>query len=123
MAEQHRATPEQWRQIKEHLTDPVFLVASCIEELRSRIEALENTTNSKPTPNPSQIRSLSSDGLMQAVGAAICSIADCGDTPLNWAPEARAAVLAVAGWLEHRKPAALHCAALLRDEVQHSHQD
>jgi hypothetical protein len=57
-------------------------------------------------------------GLMQAVGAAICTIADCGDTPLNWAPEARAAVLAVAGWLEHRNPGALQWAALLREEVE-----
>ena len=59
-------------------------------------------------------------GLLQTVGAAICSIADCGDTPLNWAPEARAAILAVAGWLEHRKPAAIHCAALLREEVRYN---
>lgn len=57
-------------------------------------------------------------GLMQSVGAAICTIADCGDTPLNWAPEARAAVLAVAGWLEHRNPGALQWAALLRQEVE-----
>jgi hypothetical protein len=80
-------------------------------------------TNSKPTPNPGQIRSSATGDLMQSVGAAICSIADCGDTPLNWAPEARAAILAVAGWLEHRKPAALHCAALLREEVQQNRQD
>ena len=116
MADQYRATPEQWRQIKEHLTDPVFLVASCIEELRSRIEALEAAANSKPTPNPGQIRSSATGDLMQSVGAAICSIADCGDTPLNWAPEARAAILAVAGWFDAIGYGAT--ASILRQEVQ-----
>jgi hypothetical protein len=89
------------------------------DEGTSYCSLAEQTANSKPTPNSRQIRSSSADGLMQAVSAAICTIADCGDTPANWAPEARAAILAVAGWLGHRKPGALQWAALLREEVEH----
>jgi hypothetical protein len=55
-------------------------------------------------------------GLMQAVGAAICTIADCGDTPSNWAPEARAAILAVAKWFDTISYGAT--ASILRQEVE-----
>jgi hypothetical protein len=53
---------------------------------------------------------------MQSVGAAICSIADCGDTPLNWAPEARAAILVVAAWFDAIGYGAT--ASILRQELQ-----
>jgi hypothetical protein len=53
---------------------------------------------------------------MQSVGAAICTIADCGDTPLNWAPESRAAILAVAKWFDSIGYGA--GASILRQEVQ-----
>ena len=116
MTTPRKATPEQWAHIEQLAS--YFIYDILILELRDRIEALEAAANSKPTPNPSQIRSSPAGELMQSVGAAICTIADCGDTPLNWAPEARAAILAVAGWLEHRNPGALQWAALLREEVE-----
>ena len=121
MTTPHKATPEQWTELERYLRvidNPI--VASCILELRDRIAALEaaaTLTGSNHPAKPDSSPAPAGD-LMQSVSAAICTIADCGDTPSNWAPEARAAILAVAGWMEHRRPAALHCAALLRDEVQ-----
>ncbi len=76
----------------------------------------ERDDDSKSTPNPSQIRSSAAGDLMQSVGEAICSIADCGDTPSNWAPEARAAILAVAGWFDSIGYGAT--ASILRQELQ-----
>ncbi len=48
--------------------------------------------NSKPTPNPSQIRSSLVDRVARAIGQ---------DTePVNWEPEARAAIREVLAWLK-----------------------
>jgi hypothetical protein len=118
MTTPHRASPEQWAQIKQFVEDCGY--DSCLLELCDRIAALEADVNSKPTPNPSQIRSslAPAGGLVESVSAAICPIDGRGGAPINWEPEARAAIQAVAEWLEHRKPAALHCAALLREEVE-----
>jgi len=48
--------------------------------------------NSKPTPNPSQIRS----SLVERVAIAIGR----DDEPINWEPEARAAIREVLAWLK-----------------------
>jgi hypothetical protein len=116
----HKATPEQWATTEEYANAAIGCYSdSCLLELRSRIEALEAAANSKPTPNPSQIRSSPADGLMQVVSAAICSIVNPHGTPLNWAPEARAAILAVARWLENeRGEASMLAASWLREEVE-----
>ncbi len=51
-----QAGPKQWAALKEFVKDNYDEgYAACILELRARVEALE--ANSKPTPNPSQIRS------------------------------------------------------------------
>jgi hypothetical protein len=79
--------------------------AKCILELRARVELLEATqhahteANSKPTPNPRQIRS----SLVERVALAISGIEDSScwdDEAVNWAPEARAAIREVAAWLD-----------------------
>ena len=94
MSAPHNATPEHWARIERWTSGNS--ACSCILELRDRIEALE-AANSQPIPNDRQIRSSApAGGLVQSVGAAICTIDDCGSTPSNWAPEARAAILAVA---------------------------
>lgn len=111
----HKATPEQWARLEMRQLGGNDLVCAALE-LRDRIAALEAAANSKPTPNPSQIRSSAAGDLMQSVGAAICSIADCGDTPSNWAPEARAAILAVAEWFDAIGYGAT--ASILRQELQ-----
>jgi hypothetical protein len=46
---------------------------------------------SKPTPNPSQIRSSLVDRVARAIGR--------DDEPINWEPEARAAIREVAAWM------------------------
>ena len=47
--------------------------------------------NSKPTPNPIQIRSSLVDRVARAIGR--------DDEPINWEPEARAAIREVAAWM------------------------
>lgn len=84
MAE-YKATPEQWKDSK-RCADAGAIAFACILELRARVEALE-AANSKPTPNPSQIRS----SLVERVRKA-----------LSYPPEpyARAAIREVAAWLK-----------------------
>ena len=84
----YTATPEQWALLEEQ-SAPEY--DSTILELRTRVEALE-AANSKPTPNPSQIRSSLVDRVARAIGR--------DDEPINWEPEARAALLEVLAWLK-----------------------
>jgi hypothetical protein len=84
----YTATPEQWALLEEQ-SAPEY--DSTILELRTRVEALE-AANSKPTPNPSQIRSLLVDRVARAIGR--------DDEPINWEPEARAALREVLAWLK-----------------------
>jgi hypothetical protein len=142
----YKATPEQWAQCEEFLSNPVVGASdACILELRARVEQLEAAAhkhivetnsdivalftrvesleaaerqtskvyeineplqltpeqaqqirdllapNSKPTPNPNQIRS----SLVERVAIAIGQ----DDEPINWEPEARAAIREVAAWM------------------------
>jgi hypothetical protein len=110
----HKATPEQWATTEEYANAAIGCYSdSCLLELRDRIEALEADANrqailgSSPAP---------AGELMQSVGAAICTIADCGDTPSNWVPEALAAILAVAEWFDAIGYGAT--ASILRQELQ-----
>jgi hypothetical protein len=71
--------------------------------------------NSKPTPNSSQIRS----SLVKRVA---CAIGGDGE-PINWKPEARAAIREVAAWLEDENTdigmgTAGNIAEQLRDEAE-----
>lgn len=92
-ANPHRATPDQWAQIANLSTDPVFVVASCVEELRARIEALE-ANSSLPFTNPSH--SVKSEPLL--VQRVVMVIGRDGEQA-RW-HEARAAILEIATWLE-----------------------
>lgn len=83
----YKATPEQWAQCEEFLSNPVVgATDACVLELRARVEALEAT--SKPSPNFSQIGSSLvervEDALMHEVGLR---------------PMARAAIREVAAWM------------------------
>jgi hypothetical protein len=110
----YRATPEQWdtdaarwpeailelRAKVESLEDDSWKQAEsirfCFDELVKRIEALE--ANSKPTPNPSQIRS----SLVERVADAIAKADDDGLTNMTWSYHARAAIHEVLSYLcEH----------------------
>jgi hypothetical protein len=122
----YKATPEQWAQCEEFLSNPVIGASdACILELRARVEQLEANTkqwridhlrlantcaslapdrlsffnallpddeDSKPTSNPSQIRSSLVDRVARAIGR--------DDEPINWEPEASAAIREVLAWLK-----------------------
>ena len=79
-----KAKPEDWELQTQWASD--CQDARCLLELRARVEALE--ANSKPTPNPSQIRSSLVEQVMTAIERAD------GDD------EARAAICEVARWLD-----------------------
>jgi hypothetical protein len=115
MTTPHKATPEQWAWQEEWAREPhADQDSSCILELRDRIKFLEATQHAHIEAKPQS--PAPAGGLMQAVGAAICTIADCGDTPSNWAPEARAAIHAVAAWFDAIGYGAT--AGILRQEVE-----
>ena len=89
MAEQHRATPGQWALIERmchHGGHPEF---SAIIELLHRVEALEAAAKPNHAEKPDS-------SLKGRVAAAITRD---GDEPINWKPEARAAIREVAAWL------------------------
>jgi hypothetical protein len=118
----YKATTDQWA-YQEHWSKEDG-DAACLLELRSRVEALEANTkqwrtdhlrlantcaslapdrlkffnallpdaeDSQPTPNPIQIRSWLVDRVARAIGR--------DDEPINWEPEARAAIHEVAAWM------------------------
>ena len=86
MAEQHRATAEEWRTAERNT---LLIYYSCLLELRDRIEALE----------AAQPKSDSS--LVERVTAAIVGNSEAG---VNWKPEARAAIREVAAWMGEHFP-------------------
>ena len=118
----YKATTDQWA-YQEHWSKEDG-DAACLLELRSRVEALEANTKQwrtdhlrlantcaslapdrlkffnallpdaedpQPTPNPIQIRSWLVDRVARAIGR--------DDEPINWEPEARAAIHEVAAWM------------------------
>ena len=93
MAEQHRATPGQWaliERMRHHGGHPEF---SALLELRDRIEALEAAAKPNHPAKPYS-------SLVERVAAAISGDSD---EPINWKPEARAAIREVAAWLREQK--------------------
>jgi hypothetical protein len=125
----YKATPEQWAQCEDWVRSSVVGASdACILELRARVEQLEANTkhwrtdhlrlantcaslapdrlkffdallpdeeNSQLTPNPSQIRRSLVERVARAIGQ---------DTePVNWEPEARAAIRQVLAWLKERE--------------------
>ena len=80
MAEQHRATDLQWDRIKARTSDKAAY--STILELLHRIEALEAAAKPNHPEKP--------DGSLK--GRVAAAITGDGDEPINWKPEARAAI-------------------------------
>jgi hypothetical protein len=88
MTKQHRVTPEQWESIEMYADDNLY--DACFLELRARVEALE--TNSKPTPNLSQIRT----SLVKRVHSCIV-----GEPPVGHM-QARSVIREISQWLRER---------------------
>jgi ribonuclease HI len=95
MAEQHRAKPYVWAAV-EKLGKNDLDMLNCVLELRARVEALEaaQPAQSNHPANPDS-------SLVERVAAAITGD---GDDPINWKPEARAAIREVAAWLREENP-------------------
>lgn len=91
---------------KEHNASAHFVFEAIIK----RLEALE--ANVKPTPSQSQTVS----SLLIAVTKAISIAADCEVTAESWQPEARAAIRAVAEWLDTKGQHG--CSLWLREELK-----
>jgi hypothetical protein len=116
MTKPHRSTPEHWATV-ERYAQQVSSTDDCLLELRARVEALEAgatcphvVTSGEGTsycrlaeqPVAEEPSAPPASSLVERVADAICVTADCGDTSLNWRPEARAAIREVAAWLEGR---------------------
>ena len=109
-----KATPKQWGEAGSFASD----TRACLLELRARVEALEHgatcphvVTSDEGTSycrlaeqaSPTGKESVTADSsLVERVADAICAMAYCGDTSLNWRPAARAAIREVAAWLRDR---------------------
>lgn len=107
----HRATSRQWSGIERFVRYGAY--DSCLIELRDRVEALEAGT-AKGFHHIGETNKMVPDGsLVERVAYAITGDSD---GPINWKPEARAAILAVTDWLDQQE---LHIAATrLRQEAQ-----
>ena len=108
MAEQHRATAEQWaliERMRHHGGHPEF---SAIIELLHRVEALEAAAKPNHPAKPDS-------SLVERVAAAITGD---GDEPINWKPEARAAIREVAAWLRDHYGGTTASTDLLEQEAE-----
>jgi len=110
----HKATTRQWSGIERFVRYGAY--DSCLIELRDRVEALEaaqRVESNYPEKPHSSNAPESSDLLVEGVANALHY---APHPPGNWKPEARAAILAVADWLDQQE---LHIAATrLRQEAQ-----
>ena len=123
MTNQHRATPEQWKDVEEFLsTLPYPSTASCLLELRDRlaaaeqrIQALEAAENYRQQDEDVDraMEPAPAGGLVERVANAITD--DPADVHL-WHDDARAAIHAVAAWFDAIGYGAT--ASILRQEVQ-----
>ena len=112
MAEQqHRCTAGEWASVKACANDVVTY--SCILELLHRIEALENDRRAilnsssrlrvgleAAQPAESNYPAKPDSSLVERVAFAITGDSD---GLINWKPEARAAIRAVAAWLREQR--------------------
>jgi hypothetical protein len=84
---QHKATPDQWADVKRFLPANSS-IASCLLELRHRIEVIEDAANH--FPGATKMVPAPAGGLVERV----CDAIGTADKP------ASAAILAVADWLD-----------------------
>jgi hypothetical protein len=131
----HRATQEQWRLVEQY-ADSDCSPESCIIELRERIASLEAGATcphiissdegtsycglAEQIANSNYLESPDSSpapagGLVEMMATTLAAC-DTGDDPSDWRPEARAAILSTADYLEDRND---HTGARwLREEVE-----
>jgi hypothetical protein len=101
MSNQHRATPEQWATAEKWATGDGFgVMHACLLELRARVEALEAAANDRQQDQDAECAAAPSPApsLVDQVANAICSV------PHDYEAESRAAIRAVAAWLQSEYP-------------------
>jgi hypothetical protein len=110
----HKATAIEWKRLEDWVKNNESTSDSCLLELRSRIETLEEALakvivdNHKPTSNSKQIRSSLVDRVAQAM------LED--ESPNMYKGEATAAIREIVKWLWENK---LHLSAgYLEQELQ-----
>jgi len=89
---EHKATPEQWAVVEMY---DASCFRPCLLELRSRVEALEAAAKPVESNYPAE----SSDSLMEEV---VDAITDASAAYGTAGEPARAAILAVAAWLNQQ---------------------
>jgi hypothetical protein len=98
------ANTKQWR------TDHLRLANTCASLAPDRLKffnaLLPDDEDSQPTSNPRQVRSSLVDRVARAIGR--------DDEPINWEPEARAAIHEVLAWLKEGE----HAWAVLKLEQE-----
>jgi hypothetical protein len=104
-----KATPDQWDRIRRWGRDMGSCRDACILELLSRIEVLEANTSALL---PEDEDSAEGGSLVTRVARAIGR----DDEPINWEPEARAAIREVLAWLKEGEH--IWTALKLEQEVQ-----
>jgi hypothetical protein len=74
MTDQHRATPEQWAYMTELEEDPTCdPKASCLLELRARVEQLEAAANDRQQDEDAERAAAPADSLVERVADAIAA--------------------------------------------------
>jgi hypothetical protein len=110
--QQHRATPEQWEHVMFYAKgEEKFGTDSCILELRDRIAALEASAGIGQPVTPANT-SAPADSLVERVQNAISDV----EFP-HGTDEARAAIHAVAAWLDTKGQHG--CSLWLHEESNH----
>jgi hypothetical protein len=105
MTDNYKATPECWEWQEKWASKEVpDEDSSCFLELRARVEALE-------------AQAPVAGGLVARVAYAITAESGDSDGPINWSPEARAAIFEVARWLREQGTPASGWAMRLEQEA------
>ena len=140
MADQHRATSQQWALVERMRHHVEF---SCLLELRDRLEALEARDEDDKESWAAMRRAnisaaLQINALMRRIEAleaaakpnhpakpdsslverVAAAITGDGDEPINWKPEARAAIREVADWLRDHYGGTTASTDLLEQEAE-----
>ena len=121
MTNQHRATPEQWKDVEEFLsTLPYPSTASCLLELRDRLAAAEQRISEleqRPIPGSVELAADHSVDASKMVAPTTGLVKRVQQIIGHAFPDdARSAILVVAEWLDQR--ALDYSAGFLREEVQ-----
>ncbi len=114
MTDDHTARPESWEALTQWAATRTDSLADCMMELRARVERLEHKQRDSEAALQVEPAPSTPAGQGELVRSVARAIPD-GDSEMDWTPEARRAILAVADWCDGRGMDG--AADLLRREV------